>query len=211
MRLPRWTRTCRTRFLELPTRKIPTVCSPKSKRRFSLSASTLVCFQYLWTVYKEHWRDIFCFSSTNMHGFFPRMTYRVVRGAGSRAPRRVEPVCKEGWGWAFSFGHVSSSCCRPFLQAQTGGAPLRAATGYRQGRWCNPQIRRPAGEQIDCDQHPRFAHWENIPPCRKRFKRAGNRMSVLSDFSFLWKPVSEHLPSCGFGGLHLLCWSEVIH
>lgn len=71
MRLPRWTPTCRTRFLELPTRKIPTVCSPKSRCRFSLSASTLVCFQYLWIVYKELQGYMFCFCSTNVHGFFP--------------------------------------------------------------------------------------------------------------------------------------------
>lgn len=81
---------------------------------------------------------VFCFCAASI----PRKTYRVFQGAGSRAPPLGEPACKWGWGWAFC--RVSSSCCRPFLQAGTGGAPLRAATGYRQGRWCNPPILRPA-------------------------------------------------------------------
>lgn len=92
--VPGWTHTCRTRFLELPTRKIPTVCSPKSQRRFSLSTST-PCVLAISGLFTKSPAEI-CSASVaqTCTDSFPTITYRVVRGAGSRAPRRVEPVCK---------------------------------------------------------------------------------------------------------------------
>lgn len=106
----------------------------------------------------------------------PMKTYRVFQGAGSRAPQLGEPVCKWGWGWAFC--RLSSSCCRTSLQAGTGGAPLTAATGYRQGRWCNPPILRPAGGKIGgCDKQAWSAHRRNVS-WKKHYKWAGNWTSV---------------------------------
>lgn len=155
LKLTRLNHTCRTLFLELPTRKIPTVCKPKPRWRCSLSANIVAKMQpqicsdraIHKAISKLHFYCI-TFPRRYVHTFFIQCyffnfdyAYRVFRGVGSRDPRLWAPVCKLGWGWAFC--HGASSCCQLPLLAETVGGPPRAATGYHQGQWCNPQILRP--------------------------------------------------------------------
>lgn len=163
----RWRHTWRTLFLELPMRKIPTVCRAKRRWRhlewsccgddtvLEVKGSTFLPPKK--SMKEEKWIPLFAEICRECDFFH---MYRVSQDAGSKDPPLAAPVCRLGSGSAFCL--AASSGCRLPPPAATAAGPPGAVTGCHRGRWCNPRTRHPVEADRWYDKRGRSLN-ENVP------------------------------------------------
>lgn len=133
--------TCLTLFLELPTRKIPTVWRPGIQ---NVTTHHLLKI-YIWMdSNKQHWK------AENLGDLKPHHRSRC---DCSTSPAPEAPVCRWGWGWAW-FGSSPPTSCHPetwSIPVQPGGkaAALQAGeTDSLQGQRSSPLIDHPVEQKM---------------------------------------------------------------